>query len=87
MKSTALKLLNQVVYSILRHDCGAENTDDKETSPSEFPEVPEEAIVKPEEERPAMSKRPEEEIPGDENKYNDEGIDDSTDMDGDGSPD
>jgi hypothetical protein len=43
------------VYSILRHDCGAENTDDKETSPSEFPEVPEEAIVKPEEERPAMS--------------------------------
>jgi hypothetical protein len=33
----------------------AENTDDKETSTSEFPEVPEEAIVKPEEERPAMS--------------------------------
>lgn len=27
----------------------AENTDDKETSTSEFPEVPEEAIVKPEE--------------------------------------
>jgi hypothetical protein len=46
----------------------AENTDDKETSTSEFPEVPEEAIVKPEEERPAMSNRPEEEIPGDENK-------------------
>jgi hypothetical protein len=34
----------------------AENTDDKETSTSEFPEVREEAIVKPEEERPAMSR-------------------------------
>lgn len=65
----------------------AENTDDKETSTSEFPEVPEEAIVKLEAERPAISKRPEEEIPGDENIHNDEGIDDSTEMDGDGSPD
>ena len=66
----------------------AENTDDKETSTSEFPEVPEEAIVKPEDERPSkMTKRPEEELPGDENKHDDEGIDDSTDMDGDGSPD
>jgi hypothetical protein len=65
----------------------AENTDEKETSTSEFPEVPEEAMVKPEEERLAMSKRPEEEILGDENKHNDEGINDSTDMDGDDSPD
>jgi hypothetical protein len=65
-----------------------ENTDDKESSTSEFPEVPEEAIVKPEDKRPAkLSKRPEEELPGDENKHDDEGIDDSTDMDGDGSPD
>jgi hypothetical protein len=40
----------------------AENTDEKETSTSEFPEVPEEAIVRPEEERPAMSKRPEEDL-------------------------
>jgi hypothetical protein len=65
-----------------------ENTDDKESSTSEFPEVPEEAIVKPEDERPAkLSKRPEEELPGDENKHDDEGIDDSDDMDGDGSPD
>ena len=33
-----------------------------EESRSEFPEVPDEAIVKPEDERPAkMSKRPEEE--------------------------
>ena len=53
-----------------------------------FLKFPDEAIVKPEDERPAkMSKRPEEELPGDENKHDDEGIDDSTDMDGDGSPD
>ena len=65
----------------------AENTNTKE-SRSEFPEVPNEAIVKLEDERPAkMSKRPEEELPGDENKHDDEGIDDSPDMDGDGSPD
>ena len=55
---------------------------------SEFPEVPDEAIVKLEDERPSkMTNRPEEELPGDENKHDDEGIDDSTDMDGDGSPD
>ena len=59
-----------------------------EESRSESPQVPDEAIVKPEDERPAkMSKRPEEELPGDENKHDDDGIDDSTDMDGDGSPD
>jgi hypothetical protein len=34
-----------------------------------------------------MTKNPEEELPGEENKHDDEGIDDSTDMDGDGSPD
>jgi hypothetical protein len=33
-----------------------------------------------------MTKNPEEELPGEENN-DDEGIDDSTDMDGDGSPD
>jgi hypothetical protein len=65
----------------------AEKTNTEERR-SGFPEVPDEAIVKPEDERPAkMSKRPEEELPGDENKHDDEGIDDSTDMDGDGSPD
>ncbi|MGI8834219.1 MAG: hypothetical protein ACR2IS_16490 [Nitrososphaeraceae archaeon] len=65
----------------------AENTDTEERR-SGFPEVPDEAIVKPEDERPAkMSKRPEEELSGDENKHDDEGIDESTDMDGDGSPD
>ncbi|CAN5464131.1 hypothetical protein BH18THE2_BH18THE2_42470 [soil metagenome] len=65
----------------------AERTNTEE-SRSGFPGVPDEAIVKPEDERPAkMSKRPEEELPGDENKHDDEGIDDGTDMDGDGSPD
>jgi hypothetical protein len=65
----------------------AEKTNTEE-SRSGFPEVPDEAIVKPEDERPAkMSKRPEEELLGDENKHDDEGIDESTDMDGDGSPD
>ena len=64
--------------------------DDNKTkeSKSEFPEVPDEAIVKPEDERPVkITRRPEEELPADENKHDDEGIDDSIDMDGDGSPD
>jgi hypothetical protein len=57
-------------------------------SRSEFTDDPDEAIDKPEDERPSkMTKRPEEELPGDENKHDDEGIDDSTDMDGDGNPD
>jgi hypothetical protein len=65
-----------------------DNIDTEESSTSEFPEVPDEAIVKPEDERPVKTMRsPEEELPGDENKHDDEGIDDSIDMDGDGSPD
>ena len=65
----------------------AEKTNTEE-SRSGFPEVPDEAIVKPEDARPSkMTTRPEEELPGDENKHDDEGIDDSTDMDGDGRPD
>ena len=65
-----------------------DDADDKDTKEGEFPEVPDEAIVKPEDERPVkMTKNPEEELPGEENKHDDEGIDDSTDMDGDGSPD
>ena len=65
-------------------------TDDNKTkeSKSEFPDVPDEAIVKPEDERPVkITRSPEEELPGDENKHDYEGIDDSIDMDGDGSPD
>lgn len=64
------------------------DADDKDTKEGDFPEVPDEAIVKPEDERPVkMTKNPEEELPSEENKHDDEGIDDSTDMDGDGSPD
>ena len=49
-----------------------------EESRSESPQVPDEAIVKPEDERPSkMTKRPEEELLGDENKHDDEGIDES----------
>jgi hypothetical protein len=64
--------------------------DDNKTkeSKSEFPEVSEDAIVKPEDERPVkITRSPEEELPGDENKHDDDGIDDTIDMDGDGSPD
>ena len=65
-----------------------DNTNMEEGTISEPPEVPEEAIVKPEDERPVkMTKRSEEELPADENKHDDEGIDDTMDMDGDGSPD
>ena len=65
----------------------AENSNTEE-SRNVFPEVPDEAIVKPEDERPVkITRSPEEELPGDENKHDDEGIDDSIDMDGDGSPD
>jgi hypothetical protein len=56
----------------------------------QYPEVPEEAIVKPEDERPARTiKRPEEELSGDEGKLDDidEGEENSSNMDGDGSPD
>ena len=53
-----------------------------------FLRVPREAIVKPEDERPIKTvKRPEEELPGNENTHDDEGIDDTVDMDEDGSPD
>jgi hypothetical protein len=66
------------------------DADDNKTKEdkSEFPEVPDEAIVKPEDERPVkITRSPEEELAGDEDKHDDEGIDDSIDMDGDGSPD
>ena len=56
----------------------------------QYPEVPEEAIVKPEDERPVRTiKRSEEELSGDEGKPDDidEGGENSSDMDGDGSPD
>ena len=65
----------------------AENTDDKETITSEFLEVPEEAIVKPEDERPVKTSITPEETTGETISNTDESESTSTDMDGDGSPD
>jgi hypothetical protein len=59
----------------------------RDSEKREFPPVPEEAIVKPDEERPLKSQiRPEEKLPDSEadTEYLDT---ESEDMDGDGSPD
>jgi len=65
-----------------------DNNSTQEHSINELSEVPKKAIVKPEDERPVKTvKRPEEELPGNENTHDDEGIDDTADMDEDGSPD
>ena len=54
----------------------------------EFPNVPKEAIVRPEDERPVRTtKRSEEELSGEEDESDSEGVDSTSDMDGDGSPD
>ena len=54
----------------------------------EFPNVPKEAIVRPEDERPVrMTKRSEEELSGEEDESDSEGVESTSDMDGDGSPD
>jgi hypothetical protein len=54
----------------------------------EFPNVPKEAIVRPEDERPARTtKRSEEELSGDEDESDSEAVESTSDMDGDGSPD
>jgi hypothetical protein len=65
------------------------NMNIREDANEQYPEVPEEAIVKPEDERPMrMSKRPEEELLEDGDKPDiEEGGENSSDMDGDGSPD
>ena len=71
--------------STAKEDCA--NTNSGEVGKGEFPPVPEDAIVKPEEERPVkMQMRPEENI--DEREAEIESTDaGSEDMDGDGSPD
>ena len=53
----------------------------------EYPEVPEEAIVKPEDERPVKTSITPEETTVEALSNTDESEDSSTDMDGDGSPD
>jgi hypothetical protein len=55
--------------------------------PQEYPEVPEEAIVKPEDERPLKTTRTAEEISGEDISNTDESEGTSIDMDGDGNPD
>ena len=63
------------------------NSERQEVPKEEFPAVPEAAIVKPEDERPAkMQVRPEENL---EESESDVGSTDSSseDLDGDGSPD
>jgi hypothetical protein len=55
--------------------------------PQEYPEVPEEAIVKPEDERPVITSITPEEKTGEAISNTDESEGTSTDMDGDGSPD
>jgi hypothetical protein len=68
------------------NDSGS-NSEGQEVPKEEFPAVPEAAIVKPEDERPAkMHIRPEENL---EESESDVGSTDSSseDMDGDGSPD
>ena len=53
----------------------------------EYPEVPEEAIVKPEDERPVKTTITPEETVGEDISNTEENQDTSIDMDGDGSPD
>ncbi|HET7641923.1 MAG TPA: hypothetical protein VFK40_00315 [Nitrososphaeraceae archaeon] len=53
----------------------------------EYPEVPEEAIVKPEDERPVKTTVTPEETVGEDISNIEESQDTSIDMDGDGSPD
>ena len=55
--------------------------------PQEYPEVPEEAIVKPEDERPLKTTRTAEEISGEDISNTDDSEGTSIDMDGDGNPD
>ena len=53
----------------------------------QYPEVPEEAIVKPEDERPLKTTRTAEEISGEDISNTDDSEGTSIDMDGDGNPD
>jgi hypothetical protein len=63
------------------------NDESQQIRKEEFPPVPEAAIVKPEDERPAkMQIRPEENLEESESNVGSEDTD-SEDMDGDGSPD
>lgn len=60
----------------------------EDSKKGEFTDVPKEAIVRPEDEKPVRTtKRSEEELSGEEDEPDYEGVDSSSDMDGDGNPD
>jgi hypothetical protein len=69
-------------------DINNNNIPTQDSRKREFPNVPKEAIVRPEEERPVrMTKRSEEELSGEEDESDSEAVESTSDMDGDGSPD
>jgi|SRR3954449_5058052 hypothetical protein len=89
-----MKLLNHVGYKVLSLRYMVVDTDtnnaatQEDSKKGEFPDVPKEAIVRPEDEKPVRTtKRSEEELSGEEDEPDYEGVDSSSDMDGDGNPD
>jgi hypothetical protein len=94
MKSD-VKLLNYVKSNIAYENKMVEDNENNNkltpnvnNKPQEYPEVPEEAIVKPEDERPVKTSITPEETTGEAISNTDESEgSSSTDMDGDGSPD
>jgi len=95
MKSD-VKLLNHVKSNIAYENKMVEDNENNNKltpnvnnkKPQEYPEVPEEAIVKPEDERPVKTSITPEETTGEAISNTDESEgSSSTDMDGDGSPD
>ena len=89
-----VKLLNYVKSNIDYENRMVEDNENNNLNPrvnnkkpQEYPEVPEEAIVKPEDERPVKTTITPEEVTGENISNTDGSGDTSTDMDGDGSPD
>ena len=69
-------------------DTNNNNIPTQDSRKREFANVPKEAIVRPEDERPVrMTKRSEEELSGEEDESDSEAVESTSDMDGDGSPD
>jgi hypothetical protein len=70
-------------------DTDTKNANNQEDSKKgQFPDVLKEAIVRPEDEKPVrMTKKSEEELSGEEDESDYEGVDGISDMDGDGNPD
>ncbi len=93
--SNYVKLLNYVKSNIAYENRMVEDNENNNklnprvnnNKPQEYPEIPEEAIVKPEDERPVKTTITPEETVGDDISHTDDSGSTSTDMDGDGSPD